>query len=271
MDRADDEQAAARGAATRGSRTTTPAVPVSCLRTVSSTSASPSSPTAINPATGRAVRTARELSVPCAVELRGQLRQPEQLARVGVLRHRRAQHEGRLPGVVPSGGYADSCAIPPCSSYTFNQAYPISSRCTCRSGSRRIARAIAAFFVQDTWTRGRLTLQGALRYDRAWSWSPAEDNGTTCHVAYQSARRSPCRATASVDAYNDITPRVRALPTIVFGNGQDGAQVQHGPLPRRGDQRQRLHAQQPGELVRAHAETGTGRTPTATASWTATC
>ena len=33
--------------------------------------------------------------------------------------------------------------------------------------------SVAAFFVQDTWTRGRLTLQGALRYDRAWSWSPA--------------------------------------------------------------------------------------------------
>ena len=28
------------------------------------------------------------------------------------------------------------------------------------------------FYVQDQWTVNRLTLQGALRYDRAWSWSP---------------------------------------------------------------------------------------------------
>ena len=33
--------------------------------------------------------------------------------------------------------------------------------------------------MQDTWTRDRLTLQGALRYDRAWSLAPAEGNGTT--------------------------------------------------------------------------------------------
>ena len=42
-----------------------------------------------------------------------------------------------------------------------------------------------ALYVQDTWTRGRLTLQGALRYDRAWSWAPAEGNGTTETVAVQ--------------------------------------------------------------------------------------
>ena len=29
-----------------------------------------------------------------------------------------------------------------------------------------------ALYVQDQWTVNRLTLQGALRYDRAWSWSP---------------------------------------------------------------------------------------------------
>src|SRR5688572_1855512 len=35
-----------------------------------------------------------------------------------------------------------------------------------------------ALYVQDKWTRGRLTLQGALRYDRAWSFTPAEHHGT---------------------------------------------------------------------------------------------
>ena len=34
-----------------------------------------------------------------------------------------------------------------------------------------------AFYAQDQWTLGRMTLQGAVRYDRAWSWFPAEHNG----------------------------------------------------------------------------------------------
>ena len=37
--------------------------------------------------------------------------------------------------------------------------------------------AYAAFYAQDQWTMGRLSLQGALRYDHAWSWFPAEHNG----------------------------------------------------------------------------------------------
>jgi hypothetical protein len=30
----------------------------------------------------------------------------------------------------------------------------------------------ASFYAQESWTRGRITLQGALRYDRAWSFYP---------------------------------------------------------------------------------------------------
>ncbi len=32
----------------------------------------------------------------------------------------------------------------------------------------------ASFYVQDQWTRGRMTLQGALRFDRNWSFSPEQ-------------------------------------------------------------------------------------------------
>ena len=32
-------------------------------------------------------------------------------------------------------------------------------------------------YVQDQWTSGRFTLQGALRYEHAWSFFPAELNG----------------------------------------------------------------------------------------------
>ena len=34
-----------------------------------------------------------------------------------------------------------------------------------------------AFYVQDQWTRSRLTLQGALRYEHAWSFFPEGQNG----------------------------------------------------------------------------------------------
>ena len=32
-------------------------------------------------------------------------------------------------------------------------------------------------YAQDQWTLGRFTLQGALRFDRAWSFFPADGNG----------------------------------------------------------------------------------------------
>ena len=35
-----------------------------------------------------------------------------------------------------------------------------------------------ALYVQDQWTVNRVTLQGALRYDHAYSWHPAEGNGS---------------------------------------------------------------------------------------------
>ena len=34
-----------------------------------------------------------------------------------------------------------------------------------------------AFYIQDQWTRNRLTLQGALRYEHAWSFFPEGLNG----------------------------------------------------------------------------------------------
>ena len=58
-------------------------------------------------------------------------------------------------------------------------------------------------YVQDSWTHGHLTLQGALRYDRAWSFSPAEGNGTTTITPYNTAAIGFQR-TEGINAYNDI-------------------------------------------------------------------
>ena len=86
--------------------------------------------------------------------------------------------------------------------------------------------SVAALFVQDTWTRGRVTLQGALRYDRAWSYSPAENNGA---FATSIVNRAPItfERTASVDAFQDITPRF-GVAYDVFGNGKTAVKFNMG-------------------------------------------
>jgi hypothetical protein len=76
----------------------------------------------------------------------------------------------------------------------------------------------ASAYIEDTWTRGRLTLQGALRYDRAWSFSPAEGNGTTVTSRFNAAPIT-FPYTAGVNAYNDVTPRFGAAYDV-FGTGK---------------------------------------------------
>jgi hypothetical protein len=78
--------------------------------------------------------------------------------------------------------------------------------------------ATGSLYVQDKWTRGRLTLQGALRYDRAWSFTPADHNGTPFTSAFNTAPISFERTTG-VDAFNDITPRM-GVAYDLFGNGR---------------------------------------------------
>ena len=110
--------------------------------------------------------------------------------------------------------------------YRFNNRVPNQFTFRLPDWRQRNATMTSALYVQDTWTRGRLSMQGALRYDRAWSWSPADGNGTTETSPFNAAPIQFER-TPSVDAYNDISPRGGAAYDV-FGTGRTAVKVSIG-------------------------------------------
>jgi hypothetical protein len=126
--------------------------------------------------------------------------------------------------------------------YTFNANAPATASCTTVDGHRLCPIAVSYFlaprwdqhdrtqtlglYAQDQWTIGRLTLQGGIRYDRAWSWAPAEGNGTTATSRFNPQPIS-FEKTVSVRGYNDITPRL-GVAYDVFGTGRTAIKINAG-------------------------------------------
>jgi hypothetical protein len=111
--------------------------------------------------------------------------------------------------------------------YTFNNGVPVSFGYFIAPRWETTDRTMtAAFFAQDQWTLGRMTLQGAVRYDHAWSWSPAEGNGATATSIFNPQLISFER-TVSVKGYHDITPRM-GVAYDVFGNGKTALKANLG-------------------------------------------
>jgi hypothetical protein len=74
------------------------------------------------------------------------------------------------------------------------------------------------FYVQDQWTRGRVTLQGALRYEHAWSFFPEGKSGLLADSVFGGAAYT-LPAADGVKGYHDIAPRM-GMAYDLFGNGK---------------------------------------------------
>jgi hypothetical protein len=110
-----------------------------------------------------------------------------------------------------------------------------------------------SFYGQEQWTIGRMTLQGALRFDHAWSYFP--------EVTVPATRFFPTpvtyERTDGVNSYKDISPR-GGLAYDVFGNGKTSLKVNFGKY---------LQAAQNGLSYGALRPTGR-LTTTVTRTWT---
>jgi hypothetical protein len=108
-------------------------------------------------------------------------------------------------------------------SYRFGNTIPNQLTMDAGPWRRQVRTEYMAFYAQEQWTRDRLTLQGALRYDRAWSYFPEQTVGPDRFIP--NAITFP--TTKGIDTYNDISPRVGAAYDL-FGNGRTSVKFNIG-------------------------------------------
>jgi hypothetical protein len=92
--------------------------------------------------------------------------------------------------------------------------------------SRNSITQLHGIFAQDQFTRGRLSVSGAVRWDRASSYAPVEGNGVSLTSKFN-AQPITIEKTDGVNAWNDITPRV-GVGYDVFGNGRTALKFRWG-------------------------------------------
>ena len=191
-------------------------------------------------------RASRQLRLPRHQHRRRQLPEHQELARFGVVRDRRSQHEGRLPGGLSARETGLDHRRPDQMIYRFNNGVP--NQFTFRLPDFRTSqphddvRAVRAGHL-DAWpavaARRRCATTGP------GAGAPAEGNGTT-ETSRFNAAPIQFERTASVDAYQrHLAARRRGLRRL--RQRQDGGEVRLRPLPGAGHQRRAVHAEQPGK------------------------
>ena len=111
--------------------------------------------------------------------------------------------------------------------YTFNNGVPISVTESLRVFTQSDRVRYDALYAQDQWTIGKITLQGALRFDHAWSYSPPQTIGPAL-IGGQTILATPLSyGRADGVNYKDISPR-GGIAWDVFGNGKTAVKVNTG-------------------------------------------
>jgi len=110
--------------------------------------------------------------------------------------------------------------------YRFNQGVP--NRVTYRlpTRSNNTVTQLHGVFAQDQYTRGRFTLSGAVRWDRASSYAPVDGNGVS-RTSFLNPTTISIQKTPGVDAYNDISPRA-GIGYDLLGNGRTALKLRWG-------------------------------------------
>jgi hypothetical protein len=107
-------------------------------------------------------------------------------------------------------------------SYRLNNGVPNQFTQTINRFTRHQWVRTGALYAQDSYTLGRFTFQGALRYDHAWSFFPEQ---TIIAVPFfPTAKTYPDTPGSS---YNDLSPR-GGVAMDVFGNGKTSLKFNFG-------------------------------------------